>query len=111
MTTRIRRASAAPTAARKSVTFTAVDLADIAKLRGSIVGRAVLSDLSAVQVTSASSEAQVLHAVMEAGLRVVRERVQESSYAEEAAAASHAAEDAERRAAARRRPPRWADEE
>lgn len=75
-------------------------------LRTSGARRAALTRLTTVEVGENSSEAAVLHAVMEAGLRAVTEEVEDRGYAEMAADYS----DTERRAVARRRKPEWAEE-
>ncbi len=98
------------TAERKSVALTADDLADLRRLRSTVEERDALNALipAPYEVTSTSSEAQLLHAVLVAGLRAVREVLEDESYAADATAAS--ASDTERRAMARRRRPGWADE-
>jgi hypothetical protein len=66
-----------------------------------------LSDLAGEVVTDASSDAAVLHAVWEAGIRAVRERVEDEGDTEMAKGRDvHTG-----RAAARRRRPAWADDE
>lgn len=78
-------------------------------MRSSQIRRGALAGLAAIELPATASEAQLLHAVLEAGLRAVDQRVAEVSYAAEAA--EQRAEDTERRAIARRRRPAWADEE
>jgi hypothetical protein len=73
-------------------------------LRGPEAHREALRELSGAAVTD--SEASVLHAVLVAGLRVVREQAEEAGYAQ--LAAERNAE--QRRAFARRQRPSWADE-
>ncbi|WGY04331.1 hypothetical protein QI633_11295 [Nocardioides sp. QY071] len=93
-------------AARKSLPLSARDIRDIDMLRGSADRRAALSNLVAEEVAEDSSEAAVLHAVFEAGLRAVSQELESRGYAE-------IAEDytlAERRRVSRRRKPAWADE-
>jgi hypothetical protein len=82
------------------------DLRDLAVLRGSEAHRAALSRLAQVDVTEASSEAVMLQAVLEAGIKAVEQLVEAEGYARIAAEAS--AEN--RQAVARRRRPSWADE-
>ena len=57
-------------------------------------------------VTEGSSEAVVLHAILEAGIKAVEQLVEAEGYAQ--IAAEGAAEN--RQAVARRRRPTWADE-
>ena len=96
----------APPAVRKSLPLTLRDLRDIAKLRESEAHRAALSRLADHLVTESSSEAAVLHAIVEAGIKAVTEEVEAKGYAQMAADLDAAT----RRAAARRRRPAWADE-
>lgn len=91
---------------RKSLPLSERDLRDLAVLRGSTAHRAALSRLAHSEVTEASSEAAMLHAVLEAGIKAVQELVESEGYAQ--IAAEDAAE--ERQAVARRRRPSWADE-
>lgn len=86
--------------------MSARDIKDLNTLRGSRVHRAALASLSDEIVTESSSEAAVLHAVMEAGMKAVRERVEAEGYAQIAREAA----EYDRRAVARRRRPSWADE-
>lgn len=90
---------------RKSLPLTSRDLEDLARIRSSVAHRAALADLVDSQVDEGASEASVLQAVFEAGLRAVRDRVEAAGYAQMAADMDAAA----RRASARRRPA-WADE-
>ncbi len=93
-------------AARKSLPLSARDISDIEKLRGSAARRAALSNLVAEDVAEDSSEATLIHAVFEAGLRAVAQEIEVRGYAE-------LAQDypmAERKKVARRRKPVWADE-
>lgn len=92
--------------ARKSLPLSERDLRDIAKLRGSMAHRAALSQLSAEVVTESTSEAAVLHAIVEAGIKAVTEQVEQEGYAQIAAEMTAA----DRQAVARRRRPAWADE-
>ena len=94
---------------RKSLPLTKRDLHDLSLLSGSFARRRALFALVDVDlaVDDNVSEAQLLHAIVEVGLRAVSERVEEESYAAEAGTR---AEDEARRASARRRRPEWADE-
>lgn len=94
------------TAARKSLPLTMRDLEDLAKLRGSAAHRAALAQLVEAEVGDEASEASLLHAVLEAGMRAVRHQVEESGYAQIAAEMNPA----RRQASARRRRPSWAEE-
>lgn len=91
---------------RKSLPLSERDLEDLAKLRGSMAHRAALSRLVDGDVSHDVSEAGLLRAVLEAGLRAVQVSVEEEGYAQIAADMDVAA----RRASARRRRPSWADE-
>ncbi|MGW6279404.1 hypothetical protein [Kribbella sp. NPDC055071] len=93
-------------ATRKSLPLSDRDLRDLAVLRGSGAHRAALSRLAQVRVTESTSEAMVLQAVVEAGLKAVADLVEADGYARIAAEVT--SED--RRAVARRRRPSWADE-
>ncbi|MGI8522088.1 MAG: hypothetical protein ACR2K3_02090 [Nocardioides sp.] len=95
------------TSTRKSLPLSARDLHDLATLRGSTAHRVVLSDLAGEIVTEASSDAAVLHAVWEAGIKAVRDRIEVEGYAEIA----EGRDVQTARAAARRRRPSWADDE
>lgn len=94
------------TTTRKSLPLSSRDLRDLTALRRSPAHRAVLADLAGTPVSEASSEAALLHAVWEAGLQAVRERVEDAGYAELAAERDTAT----LKAVARRRRPTWADE-
>ena len=91
---------------RKSLPLTPRDLEDLNTIRHSVVHRAALADLIEVPVGEGASEASVLQAVFEAGLRAVRHQVEEAGYAQLAAERDAAT----RQASARRRRPAWADE-
>ena len=95
-------------ATRKSIPLSPRDLRDLAVLRGSSARRSALAQLAHTDVRENASEAQLLHAILEAGLRAIELRIEEESYA--ADAESQRSEDAERRAAARRRAPHWVNE-
>lgn len=91
---------------RKSLPLSARDLADLQKLRESAAQQAALSELAGVEVSASSSEAALLHAVYEAGLRAVKRRVEAVGYEQIAVEYDEGA----RRQVARRRAPSWADE-
>jgi hypothetical protein len=91
---------------RKSLPLSERDLHDLALMRGSVAHRAALSRLADVDVNEDSSEAALLHAVMEAGIRAVAQQVEAAGYAELAAGM----DTANRKSTARRRRPTWADE-
>ncbi len=91
---------------RKSLPLSARDVEDLEKLRSSHEMREALSTLSSESITEASSEAALLHAVMEAGKRAIREHLESAGYAQIA----QQREDYNRPAVARRRRPAWADE-
>ena len=93
---------------RASLPLTERDLIDLAKLRGSHDELAALESLVNEDLAG-SSEARVLHAVLMAGLRAVREQVDELAYA--ALAEEQRASRQLRQVAARRRRPEWAVEE
>ncbi|OBY30936.1 hypothetical protein [Mycolicibacter kumamotonensis] len=95
------------TTSRKSLPLTPRDLRDLTAMRESPVHRAVLAELANTSLSETSSEAAVLHAIWEAGVQAVRERVEETGYAQMAADREPAAE---RKAVARRRRPPRADE-
>lgn len=93
-------------AVRKSLPLSDRDIREIEMLRGSGERRAALSHLVSGNLAENSSEATVLHAVFEAGLRAVTQEIESRGYAE-------LAEDytlADRKRVARRRKPAWADE-
>ncbi len=97
---------------RPSLPLTARDVAELDKIRNSPSGRAALEDLASVTFAAggrSEAESAFLHAVLLAGIRAIRERAEEASYAADAAA--YQAEDTERRAIARRRRPPWAGED
>lgn len=95
------------TATRKSLPLSTRDLSALSALRRSPVHRAVLADLAGTPLSETSSEAAVLHAIWEAGVQAVRERVEEAGYAEMAADRDPDVH----KAVARRRRPTWADEQ
>lgn len=98
------------TAARKSLPLTQRDLHDLGLLTSSYARRSALFALVDVDLPDSVdvSESQLLHAVLEVGLRAVEARVEEESYAADAAARH--LDDTARRTSARRRRPEWADE-
>lgn len=91
---------------RKSLPLSERDLRDLANLRRSPSHRAALAALAGSDLSDTSSEAAVLHAVWEAGLKAVLERVEEEGYEQMATERDLVA----RKAVARRRRPAWADE-
>lgn len=93
---------------RKSLPLTPRDLHDLAVLRRSPVHRAVLAELADTSLSETSSDAAVLHAIWEAGVQAVLERVEDAGYAQISADREPAAE---RKALARRRRPPWANEQ
>lgn len=95
-----------PRSTRKSLPLSERDLVDLATLRSSEQYREALSRLGGQQVTAATSEAVVLHAVWQAGLKAVREQLEADGYAE---LARDRHEESARQVARRRRPA-WADE-
>ena len=92
--------------ARKSLPLSAQDLDDLERLRRSASHRNALSLLADVEIPANASEASLLHAVLEAGLRAVREQVEVQGYAQMA----EQLDASPRRTSARRRRPAWADE-
>jgi hypothetical protein len=95
---------------RPPLPLTERDLADLAALRDPGPGRAALGRLAPGALPEGDiTEAVLLHAVFEAGLRAVREAAESAGY--EQLAAGYEAEDAERRQIARRRRPHWAAED
>jgi len=58
---------------------------DLAVMRGSEAHRAALAHLVDAELTSESSEATLLHSVMEAGIKAVQQQVEDQSYAQIAA--------------------------
>ncbi|GAB7003238.1 hypothetical protein JCM18899A_07090 [Nocardioides sp. AN3] len=92
--------------ARKSLPLSQRDLDDLATLRGSVAHREALAILAGTTIGTDESEATVLHALVVAGLKAVRERVEEDAYAQVAAELDSAA----KKRSARRRRPAWADE-
>lgn len=86
--------------------MSARDLEDLEKLRNSHELREALSAVSSEPINENTSEAALLHAVMEAGKRAVREHVESVGYTQIA----QEREDYNRQAVARRRRPTWADE-
>jgi hypothetical protein len=100
-----------PTERRTALPLTARDLADLARLREPGPEREALRVLAPmVPATEELSEAFLCHALLEAGLRAVRDTAEEIGYAQLAAQEAASGEAAERRLIAARRP-RWADED
>jgi hypothetical protein len=98
-----------PTERRTPLPLTARDLADLDKLRQPGPERQALAGLAEALPDGETSEALLVHAVFAAGLRAVRESVENRSYAE--AAAEKGASAPEDFQTARRRRPTWADED
>ena len=95
-----------PRSTRKSLPLSERDLVELANLRASEQYQDALSRVGGEQVTAATSEAVVLHAVWQAGLKAVREQLEADGYAELARDRS----DETARQVARRRRPAWAEE-
>lgn len=91
---------------RKSLPLSERDVRELALMRGSLAHRAALSRLADTDVAQDSSEAALLHAVMEAGINAVARQVEAEGYTQMA----EEMEAAGRQAVARRRRPAWADE-
>ncbi len=91
---------------RKSLPLFERDLHDLALMRGSEAHRAALAHLVDAELTSESSEATLLHSVMEAGIKAVQQQVEDQGYAQIAAEMDEASQ----RTVARRRRPSWTDE-
>jgi len=94
-------------ATRKSLPLSSSDVDHLAMLRASAAHREALSDLSGSAVPESSSEAALLHAVWEVGMKAVQDRVEEEGYAQMA----EDRDTSRRKAVARRRRPPWADDE
>lgn len=95
---------------RKSLPLTERDLADLSTLRGSPEHLAALADATGTELETGASEAALLHAVWEAGMRSVREHLEDAAYAEMAANPDPDFDPVERYAVARRHRPTWAEE-
>lgn len=91
---------------RKSLPLTERDLRDLETLRSSEAHRAALATLVSSDILKTRSEAALLRAVLEAGLRAVEHQVEADGYAQMAADLDAAA----MKRSARRRRPSWADE-
>ncbi|MFK4296304.1 hypothetical protein ABH924_001441 [Arthrobacter sp. GAS37] len=91
---------------RKNFSLTAQDLKDLELLKTSPAHRSALGELAGEQLAESSSEAAVMHAVWEAGVRSVREQIEADGYA----AIAQEQNLAERKSVSRRRRPHWADE-
>lgn len=91
---------------RKSLPLTSADQEDLAKFRDSQVYRDALAQRSGVPITAGDSEASLLHSVLVAGLKAVREQVEAAGYEQIASEQDLSA----RLASARRRTPAWAEE-
>jgi hypothetical protein len=92
--------------ARKSLPMSDRDLRDLALMRGSERHREALARLSDMVVTESTSEAALLRAVWEAGIRAVEREIEADGYAK---IALEIDVDALRKSARRRRPS-WAEE-
>lgn len=92
--------------ARKSLPLTDGDLEELEQLRSSPERRSALARLAGAELSGSTSEARLLHAIFEAGLRAVRELAEDEGYAELARQQDPAA----RQGTARRRRPDWAVE-
>lgn len=101
---------AEPAKTRKSLPLTEKDLANIARLREETPEREALSEMTGVVVMESVAEAALLRMIFEAGLRAIRERAEEMSYASAAEDRLSGGDADENRRIARRRPPAWADE-
>lgn len=93
---------------RKSLPLTERDLVDLSTLRGSPEHLAALADVTGTELETGASDAALLHAVWEAGIRTIREHLEDAAYAEMAANPDFP--DTEHRTAARRHRPVWAEE-
>jgi hypothetical protein len=101
---------AAPPARRASLPLTERDEQELALLRESAIHRNMIAELSAAPTFPKDvSEAVMLHAVFEIGLRTVREALEEKGYAELARA--QVEEEPNKYVSARRNRPTWANEE
>lgn len=94
---------------RKSLPLTAADVRDLAFMRRSREYRLALQEMTGTDIDPDASEASYLHAVLEAGLKALRERAEEAGYAAMAAAQQEDTT-ARRQRVARRRVPDWANE-
>jgi hypothetical protein len=95
-------------AKRKSLPLSERDLQDLELLRSSEARRAALAALAHAELSTSASEAQLLSALLAAGLSAVDQKLAEDSYAMEAI--ERRKTDAELRAVSRRRRPDWAGE-
>lgn len=94
---------------RASLPLVEQDQIDLELLRSSDSHRDALNKLTGRQIHAASSEASLLHALLEAGLAATKEQAEREGYAQ--LAAERSAESSQRQAIARRRTPAWANEE
>ena len=92
--------------ARKSLSLTERDLQDLKTLRESAIHREALSQAANSELADDASEAALLHAIHEAGMRAVRQQMEEQGYKEIGAKM----DGKQRQWVARRRRPLWADE-
>ncbi len=89
---------------RPSLPLTERDERDLASIRESPEYRRAFEEATGEVDAASMSESAMLHALFEAGINVLRQRVQDEGYAE------LAHQQSEHRDAARRRRPSWADE-
>lgn len=100
-----------PAKVRKSLPLTERDLADIARMREDTPEREALSEMAGIVVVESVAEAALLRMIFEAGLRAIREKAEERSYASAAEDRLASGEADETRRIARRRRPAWASED
>jgi hypothetical protein len=86
------------------------DVDELQTLRASAPHRVALERLVATPVNPDSSEAALLHAIFEAGVKAITDQVAAESYAAEAADQEAMAERRATIEARRERRPSWADE-
>jgi hypothetical protein len=106
----VRRTSKPPAAPeRNPLLLTPRELEDLDRLRSPGPERSALAELSGTQLDGDVAEPVLLHAVIAAGLRVVREAAEARAYAQ--AALERSAQQEKDRKAARRKRPATADKE
>ena len=93
---------------RASLPLVEQDQIDLELLRNSDSHRDALNKLTGRQIHASSSEASLLHALLEAGLAATKEQAEWEGYAQLAAERTAPAQ---KQAIARRRAPAWANEE
>ena len=94
------------TVARKSLPLTERDLHDLETLRESAIHREALSQAAHIELADDASEAALLHAIHKAGMRAVRQQIEEQGYKE----IGETMDGNQRQRVSRRRRPLWADE-